>query len=339
MAEKEELATYLHDHTNQEAAYHFGVNVRTVARWVKKYGLAYYELKYGDKPKELSELQKEAFVGTMLGDASLLKDGRYRFKQCIAHLEYVEHIHQIMQPFSRDITSDWTRRPSNTNGKVIDLETWNGDWLESKYFVTHRTPFFKIERKKWYIGKRKILPDDLVLTPRSCYYWGLDDGSNRPSRREFILSTQGFSIEEVDRLREMLKQLGIDTTRQMRKSGPIIWVMAHSYFDWINMIKPYESIDCLAYKTDYADATKPREGWGTGKLNFQKAQQIRRLYATDKYTQKELAAMFGVSETIIWRIVNYRAYRKTTQGFSGTADVHVSFKVEACPSGIKTDHS
>jgi hypothetical protein len=142
MLSKEELSTFMKDHTNQEAAKHFNVNVRTIARWLKSYGLYYYELKHGDKPKSLSDIQREVFVGTMLGDASILKDGRYRFKQCIAHQEYVEHIHSMMQPFSTNMLSDWTRRPSNTNNKVIDLETWNGDWLESRYFVTFRTPFF-----------------------------------------------------------------------------------------------------------------------------------------------------------------------------------------------------
>lgn len=338
MISKEELSNYLRNHTNQDAANYFGVNVRTVARWVEKYCLAYYDLKHGDKPKQLNDFQKDVFVATMLGDASLLKDGRYRFKQRLLHLEYVKHVHEVMQPFSRNITSDWTRRPSNTNGKVIDLEKWNGDWLESKYFVTFRTPFFKAEREKWYVGRNKIIPDDLVLNPRICCYWSFDKGNNQPNKRKFTLATQSFSFDKVDNLRNMLKNLGISSSRQILSSGPIISISSRSYFDWIDMIKPFNTIDCLRYKTDVSNATMPKKGWGTKKLSYLQAEEIRSLYITDKYKQEDLAKFYGVTRETIWRIINYKTHHKTfNPAFGGTADVSLTFKVEACLSKTKTE--
>src|SRR6185437_16865759 len=47
-----------------------------------------------------------------------------------------------------------------------------------------------------------------------------------------------------------------------------------------------------------------RSGWGSRKLNSERARQIRRIYATDKYTQAEIAKAFRVRREIINKIIN-----------------------------------
>jgi len=63
------------------------------------------------------------------------------------------------------------------------------------------------------------------------------------------------------------------------------------------------------------------------KLDSERAKVIRTLYGTEEYTQTQLAAMFGVSQSMIARVVNNKAYREESLGtFSGSADVQVGYR-------------
>lgn len=63
------------------------------------------------------------------------------------------------------------------------------------------------------------------------------------------------------------------------------------------------------------------------KLDSERAKVIRTLYATEDYTQAQLAAMFGVSQSMIARVVNNKAYPEADLGtFSGSADVQVGYR-------------
>lgn len=46
------------------------------------------------------------------------------------------------------------------------------------------------------------------------------------------------------------------------------------------------------------------------KLNRQKAEEIRTMYATDSYTKKELALIYDVSVTTIRDIIRYRLWKE-----------------------------
>lgn len=68
----------------------------------------------------------------------------------------------------------------------------------------------------------------------------------------------------------------------------------------------------------------PRRG-----LSADDAREIRDLYFTDGYTQAQLGASFGVSQSMVARIVNNRAFREDPVGtLSGSADVAVGYKVQ-----------
>jgi len=63
----------------------------------------------------------------------------------------------------------------------------------------------------------------------------------------------------------------------------------------------------------------PRENYGPGKLK-EHAKAIRALDATGKYTQMNLAEMFGVTQAAIGRVLN-NIYYKTMIQITGEADV------------------
>lgn len=320
------------DHTNQEAADHFGCAVRTIASYLQFCGLTYYDLKYADCPKELSPIQEEVINGTMLGDAHIRKRyGYYRFKQSTKYKEYVEHIAEMLKPFSKPIKIAKTKKPNNIDGKVINMDHWNGEYLEVCYFDTPPMPLFKTLRTKWYPEGKKIVPKDVNLTPRTISYWMSDDGSVKHKTRETTFHTNGFSIEDVDFLINKFKELGFNATKQKRGKGHIIAISARSYFDFMDMIRPYCPAKCMEYKFDTSKTPIARPGWGTDKLNMEKAIEIRKLYDTDQYRMKDLAKMFGVCQTSIARIINNQIYKQEepTINTHGSADAKLTFNYEA----------
>jgi predicted DNA-binding protein (UPF0251 family) len=86
-----------------------------------------------------------------------------------------------------------------------------------------------------------------------------------------------------------------------------------------------------------SDQEEIARGWGGKRLGRTKALEIRNLDNTTDYTQRELALMYGVSEGTIWRVVNNVVYKKHGFGFGGSATATVTFRVEPCQSGIRTD--
>lgn len=288
----------------------------------------------------LNDIQNEVATGTMLGNAHITRTGVYYLKQCEEYFDYVKHISEVFQPFTdpKKISTDRTKKPNNIGGKIINLDYWNGEYCYSKRIRSKTHKVFKELRNEWYDENGiKRLPVELKLTPRTIAYWFMDEGRTNTIKREIVFSTQCFTNVEVDRLIYLMKNFNIKCSRQKRKSGPIIYVSSKSFFDFIDMVTPFISLKCFKHKIDISKTSKAREGWCPGKIGMRKAQEIRMLYGTDKYTQKQLAVMYRVSVAIIWRILNDKIYRKINPGFSGSASVHITYKVEACPSRIKTD--
>lgn len=63
------------------------------------------------------------------------------------------------------------------------------------------------------------------------------------------------------------------------------------------------------------------------KLDSEVAKEMRSLYATDRYTQARLGEMFGVSQSMVARVVNNKAYPERALGFiGGSADVQVGYR-------------
>jgi predicted transcriptional regulator len=57
------------------------------------------------------------------------------------------------------------------------------------------------------------------------------------------------------------------------------------------------------------------------------ARTIRKMYETDRFTQKQLAAVFGVSQGMIGRIINNKAHVDHAFGFGGESGVSVHYNL------------
>ncbi len=71
-----------------------------------------------------------------------------------------------------------------------------------------------------------------------------------------------------------------------------------------------------------------RFGWGPGKLNMEKAREIRDLYRQKGLTQVVLAKMYHVSQAAIGRVVNNVSYPEKNVGLSGTSPCVVNYLVK-----------
>lgn len=71
-----------------------------------------------------------------------------------------------------------------------------------------------------------------------------------------------------------------------------------------------------------------RDGWGPGKLDYEKAREIRHIYNQRKMTQEALARLYGVSQAAIGRVVNNISYPEKAVGLSGESLCVVDYRVD-----------
>lgn len=67
-----------------------------------------------------------------------------------------------------------------------------------------------------------------------------------------------------------------------------------------------------------------RKGWGPGKLSYEQAQEIRKLYSGGKHTQEQLAEKMKVCQSTINKIINNQIYKE--KFLSGKAEVKLNIK-------------
>lgn len=328
---REDLLELVTTRTNAEAARHLSVDERTVSRWRKRLGLSNLKVRHADCPMVLDDSRLEVVTGTMLGDASLYMgrlaaNAQYRFKQSENHSEYVTAIRSALGPYVKcEVTTEKNRCPSRDANGVISMaeDLWDGRFVYAERFQSISHPVFTALRRKWYPAGTKVVPRDIRLNWRVAAFWHCDDGSNNQARTNVTLHTNGFSKADVEFLIERLREdLGVASHIEWRREQPVVYIGKDSYFDFLAGVRPHIPWKCFAHKVDVSEVRETRPGWGPGKLDMEKAREIRRLYWAEEYTQYQLAALFGVSQSMIGRIVNNKAFREDPVGtLSGSAEV------------------
>lgn len=117
---------------------------------------------------------------------------------------------------------------------VLDKRTKKTYWqvrIRSKCL-----PVFSDLKRKWYPNGKKVVPDDLVLTPLTVGVWLADDGSisvgkgkkgtatqgrEYPHRLDVKFATHGFSVEDADRLAELLSATFNVTVKRYLEKGKV----------------------------------------------------------------------------------------------------------------------
>lgn len=172
----------------------------------------------------LTKVQESILIGSLLGDGTMRK-------KINAYLE-------INHAYSQKTLVDWMY--SQFKELVITppkRRRGNGK-REAYRFFTRSLPEFTPYYDKFFINRKKIIPDNLKLNALSLAIWFMDDGSK--SRSAIYLNTQQFSVEEQKKLILILKdQFRLNSTLNKDKIYFRIRVRSESSKKMVIIIQKY----------------------------------------------------------------------------------------------------
>lgn len=274
----------------------------------------------------LSQRQQEIVTGSLLGDGCICKDfrsGRCRLQVIQSqsdHREYDKrsYLYWFAKEFCTFGCSVKPRKP-----KIFDPLSKINSTKGSYVFYTKCNKLWKEVEQKWYIPfehrhfrRKKIVPQDIHLTPLSLCVWHMDDGCNCPKDANLTLATHCFSLSEVELLVNKLQDdLSIKAKpKVVYGQGPgkfQVYVGRQSYFDFMDMIRPYVEWDCFQYKTDTSAYHKKPHRGETHSLSLLTEEKVRTIFTLydDGYLQKDIADRVGVKPSEISQIISGKRWQ------------------------------
>jgi hypothetical protein len=174
----------------------------------------------------MTERQKQILIGMLLGDAHLERQrgaltARLKIEHSLSQSAYVDWKYHEWR--------DWVRTPPKARVRRNRLGTSS----TNIGFCTLSHVEFEKFRLWFYRDHRKVVPEELELTPLSMAVWFMDDGSRKSSQcRGLYLNTQSFTPAEVCLLRRAIRRdVGIETTVRQQRDGLQIYIPSSSVTD------------------------------------------------------------------------------------------------------------
>lgn len=164
----------------------------------------------------LSEIQKAVLLGTILGDGSLKRRGKY----CRLHIKHSKN-QLIWAEYKRKVFANITNMPVRIFSQKVNNKSY-----EFCEFVTLTHPEFSKFQKRFYPEGKKKIPEKLLedfKDPLSLAVWFMDDGSTDWAGALF--HTQCFTKGEVNFLRKILRNnFNLRTSCRKNKNGWVIYI-------------------------------------------------------------------------------------------------------------------
>lgn len=186
---------------------------------------------------------EQLIIGSMLGDGYLSKqpENKYNSRLSIAHSikqkEYIEWKWKILDNF-------------NLAGKLCYNKIYNDryikGYMEEYRFRSKANSLFTFYRNIFYPNGKKVLDFSMIskINELGLTIWLLDD--MHLCTTSYQINTQCFSLTEIEKLREILKEkFNINTTHQ--KFDNVIYVRKNSLEILNNLILPY-TVESMKYK-------------------------------------------------------------------------------------------
>lgn len=141
------------------------------------------------KPANLTKIESEIINGMLLGDGSLYINKKFEFKNAV--LLYTCHYIEVLDDIRYNLL-----KKLGWHFKIVSRFDKRTNKTYTNYTICSRSfPELTELKKKWYPNGIKIIPKDIILTPETCYWWYLGDGSSGNS--SLILCTNGFTEKDV----------------------------------------------------------------------------------------------------------------------------------------------
>lgn len=221
-----------------------GMSGQVICKWLLKYNIPRQYLEHINRNHcDLSQEAIEWINGELLGDMSLQSRSTHsaQFGYSSKYLEYINYISNTLESFGIKRTGRITKRID----KKYNSQSWS--------YQSLCYPGLLLIRKKWYPDNKKIVPKDIRLTPITLRQHYIGDGCLLYPKRGkpyIILSTNNYSISDIEWLRVQLINLGIRTTRQKAIKGNTIYVSPYSTKDFLKYIGDCP-VECYKYKWNY----------------------------------------------------------------------------------------
>ncbi len=192
--------------------------------------------------EQISTIQREVLIGTLLGDDRLesrSKNGsaRLRVHHAESQRDFLFWKYQVFQNLV-------TRKP----WKVTWIGKQTGNQYSSWFFHTKTLYALREVHQLFYSVGKKNVPLNIgkLLTPRALAVWFMDDGCMTPSSA--ILNTQCFSKTEQEILRSWFRSyLGIETSFNKDRLNYRLRMNQKSARKLSDLIDPYVP-ECMQYK-------------------------------------------------------------------------------------------
>jgi len=203
---------------------------------------------YSHSLGELTDFQKEAIIGLILGDLHISKvktthNARLMFVQGIKNSDYLIHLYELFSEYCL-CTPKVRCRPDKRTNKTY----------YSAVFTTRMLPVFNYYHSLFYMDRGvKAIPSDIgnLLTPIGLAYWAMDDGCKH--RKNFYLNTDSFTLEDTLLLIKVLKDnFDLNCTYQVKRKGQYrIYIKRNSIEKFKTLVTPYFHRSLL-YKLEFS---------------------------------------------------------------------------------------
>lgn len=187
---------------------------------------------YKDSLKKLSQIQLEASIGLMLGDASLQtqnkgKAYRMKFEWGNRHIDYVNHVYNLFDEWVISKPHEKTRISPKNN----IVTNWGFQTISHEAFNLLADLFINNSKKSVIIN---LISNH--LTPVGLAYWFMDDGGKldynpNSKNKSIVLDTQSFTSEEVSMMsNELEKKFNLGCEVRSNKGKKVIVLKNYGQF-------------------------------------------------------------------------------------------------------------
>lgn len=204
---------------------------------------------YKNSLHSLNEMQREASIGLILGDASLQtqnngKTYRLKFEWGEKNKPYLDHVYSLFNEWVISPPHKKTRININEN----EVTNWGFQTISHEAF-NFLSDLFLVENKK---SVQNFLIRD-HLTPRGLAFWWMDDGGKldynpNSKNKSVVLNTQSFTESEVlNMATELSEKFDLFCEVRSNKGKKIIVIKSSSFSRFLKLIEPY-IIEEMKYK-------------------------------------------------------------------------------------------
>lgn len=146
---------------------------------------------------------KDIIEGSLLGDGFLQKWNKH--SHCATAYfakrnKYYDHVRYVAKDLFPSRPDDAVVEKKEKRGTIFTIRSLSHKWLN---------PYFDRWYPEWS-NREKVVPEDIVLTPKVLLHWFLDDGSSYRRKRKtnqviIVLSSECFSLENQQMLCDKMK--------------------------------------------------------------------------------------------------------------------------------------